>query len=916
MLSGLIARLRSVWRVLRRPQSVDAEMQEEFRLHIELRTRDLVRSGLAPEEAGRIARVEFGKTDHRRQEGRRARGLGLFDELRFSWLDLRLGARMLVRHPGLSVVGGLGIAVVIALSTTSFAVASALFSGLPFDEADRIVAIDYLDTRWNDEERRIVHDFEAWRDELRSIVQLGAERTVQHNLITSDGRAEPVRIAEMSASGFRVARVPALLGRPLLESDETDGAPPVVVIAHDAWRTRFGADPAIVGREIRLGNTVRTVVGVMPEGFGFPVFHQYWTTLRLDASDYQRRKGPAIRVFGRLADDASIAQAQAELTAYGRRMAAEFPRTHEHLRARVMPYQDAFNPSDELAALGLVQFLVIVLVGVVCTNVATLVYARTASRHSEIAVRSALGASRPRIVGHLFAEGLVLSSASAALGLALARVALDQTNAILVGLDTALPFWMKFRMSPGTWIYAMAVAGLAAMIVGVIPALKATGKHVNASLQRLSSGATRLQLGRTWTALIVAQAGFAVAVAPFAVHQTRLFIQYGTAQPGFLSKDFLTFRLRMDRDVPATADTGSYDREYSARFVTRQRELLQRLGAEPGVGHRIQLASIPGNAPRANVEVEGGLTSVVGTARIDVGHFAAFGVPIASGRSFSAGDAGVAVGGQWRDGDGDGVAEYRAGDAVSTSTAVMVNRSFVTDVLGGTEAPGRRLRYTGRMDDGQSAARMQWYEIVGVVNDFPAKPMEPDAPRAMIYHPLAEGELTDLMAIRLSGVPPSLFGERLREIAATVDPSLRVHDIRPFDVAVREEHLAMRMAALGIALVTASVLLVSGAGIYALMSFTVARRRREIGIRMALGADRGRVIRGIFARAFGQLMIGVGGGVIFAPILLRLDGPFTPGKVVILLCVSGAVVLVGLLASVGPTRRTLRIQPTEALKEG
>jgi hypothetical protein len=474
---------------------------------------------------------------------------------------------------------------------------------------------------------------------------------------------------------------------------------------------------------------------------------------------------------------------------------------------------------------------------------------------------------------------------------------------------------MSFRLSPGVVLYAFVLAGLAAVIVGVVPALKATGKRVNVSLQRLSSGATALQLGRTWTALIVAQAAFAVAAIPIAVHTAREFIGYGTAKPGFASTDFLAFRLRMDRDVPTSAAAASFDRDFTARYLARERDLVQRLESEPEITHLIRLKGVPGNSPRAHVEVEGSVPAVVGTARVDVGFFDALNVPVVSGRQFTTADAGVAIGGEWRDGDGDGFVEYRAGDSLSTSTTVLVNRSFVREALGGANALGRRLRYPGRMDDGQSAVKMTWYEVVGVVNDFPATPMEPDAPRAMVYHPIADGELTDLMAIRLSGVAPSQFGERLRKIAAAVDPNLRVHDIRPFDVALREEHLAMRMTALGIGIVTASVLLLSAAGIYALMSFTVERRRREIGIRMALGADRSRVVRSIFARAFGQLAIGVGIGIVLAPVFLRLDGPITVAKVITLLAVSGVILIVGLLASVGPTRRSLRIQPTEALKD-
>ncbi|HZI30505.1 MAG TPA: ABC transporter permease [Gemmatimonadaceae bacterium] len=915
MLRRLGTRIRSLWNGITRSQSIDAEMQEEFRLHLEMRTEDLVRRGVAPDEAARLARLEFGKTDHHREDARRARGLGALEELRFSLLDLKLGARMLVKYPGLTFVGGLGIAIAIAFSTTFFAFSAAILSGLPLDEGDRIVGLDYFDTKGNDEEQRIIHDVEAWRTELKSITDIGARQSIQRNLFTSDGRAEPVTIAEMSASGFRLARVPAMLGRHLLNSDEIEGAPPVLVIGHDVWRARFGSDSSIIGRQVRLGSTTHTIVGVMPRGFAFPLHHQYWTPLRLDASDYERRRGPALHVFGRLVDGASLEAAQAELRTYSQRMALDFPRTHKDLQARVMPYQDAFGPGDESWMIRMLQLLIVMLVAVVCTNVATLVYARTAARHSEIAVRTAIGASRSRIVGHLFAEGLVLSTVSAAVGIYIAKIAIDQINDIIAGMDMKVPFWMTIELSPLTVIYAMTLAALAALIVGVTPALKATGKHVNASLQRLSSGATGLQLGRTWTALIIAQAAFAVAVIPFAVHNARLFVQYGTADPGFLSKDFLLFRIMMDRDTPTAAGASTYNRDFTARYRVRQAELEQRLESEPEVSHLIRLKSVPGTPPLAKVEVEGGSSLVVGTTRVDISYFDAFNVPMVSGRAFNQGDAGVETGGEWRDGDGDGAPEYYAGEVVAASTAVIVNRSFANEAFGGANALGRRLRYAGTMEDGGSATPMPWYEIVGVVNDFPAEPLEFDAPRAVIHHPIAEGELTDFLAIRLNGVAPSSFGERLRQITATVDPSVRVHDIRPFDVALREEHLLLRMSALGIVIVTASVLLLTAAGIYALMSFTVERRRREIGIRIALGADRSRVVRGIFGRALRHLAIGVGAGAMVAPLILRLDGPITSAKLITLVVVSSAMLLVGVMASVGPTRRSLRIQPTEALKE-
>ncbi|HEU4454320.1 MAG TPA: ABC transporter permease, partial [Longimicrobium sp.] len=247
----------------------------------------------------------------------------------FSLLDFRLGIRMLVKYPGLTLVGGLGMAVAIAIGAGAYAYFNSyLHPTLPLHEGGRVVGLENWDAAAGNQEPRSLHDFATWRDELRSVEDVGAFRTVERNLVAPDGTAEPVPVAEMTASGFRVARVPALVGRPLLDEDEREGAPPVLVIGHEEWRTRFAADPGVVGRSVRLGGVAHTVVGVMPEGFAFPVSHRFWTPLRADPSKYERRRGPAVTVFGRLAPGATLEAARAELDALGRRTAAANPKTH------------------------------------------------------------------------------------------------------------------------------------------------------------------------------------------------------------------------------------------------------------------------------------------------------------------------------------------------------------------------------------------------------------------------------------------------------------------------------------------------------------------------------------------------------------------------------------------------------------
>ena len=571
----------------------------------------------------------------------------------FSLLDVKLGIRMFVKYPGLALVGVLGMSVAIAIGAGSFAFFySYMNPTLPLDEGARVVAIENWDAARSGREDRTLHDFVTWREELQSIDDVGAYREITRNLLTADGTLERVRIAEMTASGFRMARVAPLLGRSLVDEDEHKGAPPVIVIGHDAWRTHFASDPAELGKTVRLGNTVHTIVGVMPEGFAFPVSHGFWVPLQADPSDYARRQGPAINVFGRLAPGVTHEGAQAELTTIGLRAATAFPDTNEHLRPRLAAYTSLWFGDDMVGwHLHLMQFMITMLLVVVCVNVASLVYARTASREGEITIRSALGGSRRRIVAQLFVEALVLSAIAAVVGLAIADRALIYVNAFLDEMGGA-PFWMGRGLSMGAVLYVVAVAVVGALIVGAVPALKATGRRLEAGLRQFGS-ATNLRLGKTWTTLIVLQVALAVAVMPAAFSMGWQAIGYRTFDPGFAADEFLTARLSMDRVVPPTIEAEAYQREFSSRFGQRLTNVVERLQAEPGVAHVTFASSLPGDESTMRIEVEGekqpstssdaaqkGSTSAhavrVGWVALDF--FDAFQIPLLAGRRFGAGD--------------------------------------------------------------------------------------------------------------------------------------------------------------------------------------------------------------------------------------------------------------------------------------
>lgn len=816
-----------------------------------------------------------------------------------SWLDVKLGLRMLRKHPALTLVGGLGMAVAIAVALGSlWYVDTATGADLPLHEGDRVVSIQYLDAAAGRVEPRVLRDFAAWREEVRTIVDLGAWRSVGHNLIGRDGQAEPVDAAEISASGFRVARVAPLLGRYLVPEDEHPGAPPVVVIGHDVWQDRFAGDPDIVGRTLQLGRTPHAIVGVMPEGFAFPQMHHYWTPLRRDPSEYERRAGPPVHVFGRLAPGVTLEQARAELAAIGQRTAAAFPQTHAQLRLHVLPYTHPFGDVDtpaQLRLLYLIQLLVSLLLVLVAANVAILVYARTAARLGEITVRSALGASRARIVGQLFVEGLVLSLGAAALGLGLTWFGLQQLRS-MIGSVQILPFWFDFDLSPGMVLYAVGLAVLGAVIVGVVPALQATGSRLQRSLQQLGGG-TGMQLGRTWTVLIVVQVAVAVAALPTALFTAWAAIRPATSGLGPIAEKLLIARVALpEENAPGTVRDPA---AAAALLAARQAELVRRLESEPGISDVVLSSQRPGVAHGTSIDLEprrpGGEPARAEAEFIQVepGFFDVFDVRVLAGRTL------------------------RKEDAAGTATAVVANRSFVNQELGGGEALGRRFRYAEGHDGPAGLPPGGWYEIVGVVEDYPVEASRAGHGTPVLYHPARAGQLNGVVLLmRTRGGAPEQMAGRVREITTALDPTLRLSYVRSQAQLQAEEERGRRLGALAIVLATLSVLLLSSAGVHALISFTVTRRRREIGIRTALGADPRRLLGSIFAQALRQLGAGVLAGLGAAVLLDRAAGGELLGGTGAVLLPAVAVLMlgVGLLAALGPARRGLRIQPVEALR--
>ncbi|MGZ8378197.1 MAG: ABC transporter permease, partial [Gemmatirosa sp.] len=854
---------RARLRLLLARRDAESRMDEEFRFHLDMEADRLVReAGLAPQEALRQARLAFGYAERYKEELRDGRGPVWPGGLS---LDLTLGVRMLAKYPGLTLVGGLAFAFAIWVAAGAFEFAGqVLFPRLPLPDADRVVALERWDAAAGRAQPQALHDLAAWRAELKSVAELGAYRLAQRNLITADGESLPTEVAEISASAFRVARARPLLGRALSEADERPDAPAVAVIGHDVWRARFGADSGVVGRAVRLGRTPTTVVGVMPEGFAFPVAQSLWVPFRLSALDYPRGEGPAITIFGRLAPGATLEEAQAELTTWGRRAAADFPSTHQHLRPRVMPYAQsvALVSGSELFLTRSSYGFFIMLVVLICGNVALLMFARAATREGELVIRNALGATRGRIVAQLFSEALVLGGVAAAAGLGAAGLGVRLlVRAIEMNSGQRLPFWFHADLSPWTVLYAVGLTVLGAAVAGVLPGLKVT-RGLQARLRQAAAGAGGLTFGGIWTAVIVAQIAVTLGFPVVAFNVARDAADTRAMVADFPAAEFLSARIALDREPPPGADTSF------AAFVARRqvtvRELERRLRAEPGVvgvtlanrlprmdhpPHMIEVDS--GGAAPEHPSFPGGYRT--SSAAVDLDYFDVLGAPVLAGRAFHAGDLAPS--------------HDTAGAEGARPRVVIVNESFVRLVLGGRNPIGRHLRdrygarepLSGRVEPGP------WHEIVGVVPDLGmSKATDPKV--AGVYHPLAADVVGPLhVAAHVRGGDAATFAPRLRAVAAAVDPTLRVDAVARMDTLSDPGiEFAMFWVRL-LAVVSAVAMLLSMAGIYAVMSFTVARRTREIGIRVALGASRRRVVAAVFARPLAQVGLGiVAGGVLTA----------------------------------------------------
>lgn len=816
-----------------------------------------------------------------------------------SFLDVKLGVRMLRKQPALTLVAVFALAIAIPVGLVPKHFTNAIEAPLPVEDGDRIRAIRYRDLATRSPRPISLRQFTEWRESLQTFDELAVTTLrAEFNVISEDGRAAPVAGAVVTASAFDVLRVRPILGRTLIRSDEEPGGPNVVVIGHDLWQSRLAGKPEIVGQSIRIGGVPHAVVGVMPEGFEFPFRDHLWTPLRADPLRGEEAGIGAYQVFSRLAPGVTNEEALAEIATLSARDPEVRPASIDPdlLRIQVVTFAEGFFglPSGGFGAAPeylLVQILTLILLAVACANVGMLMFAKTAARTSELAVRTALGASRARVVLQLFTEALVFAVLAAGTGLLIA-------SRVAVGFDwmtQMLPYWAELRVRSDTVVWALGLAVLSAAFVSLVPALKVTGKSVQQNLQRAAAGRTGIRFGGVSSALIVIDVALAVATLGFAAG----FSDSLTKQPdtsGIERGEFLHAAVHIPRINPGGG--GTTDSAHSLRMAEATDAILRRLESEPSVRAATVATRLPGMDHQGDrYDIEGVSSADIQEnfraikARVDIGYFAALNQPILTGRGFT------------------------SADLAPGTEPVIVNTNFVDVALGGRNPLGRRIRRSAmnREEPGP------WMEIVGVVGSLGMNLALPGRD-AGVYHALEPGALSTVVFAVHIGDDPAAFAPRLREIARDADPTAIVSDAVALDEVRSFQTFTLVWVKHGALGLIGILLALSASGIFALMSFTVVQRTREIGVRSALGAGTGDVAMAVAKRSLMQLGVGIAVGTPIAwRVLFELQRGLdrVPDHSPVLLALGGGIgvmVLVGSIACIGPTRRALRIAPTEALR--
>lgn len=798
--------------------------------------------------------------------------------------DVRYGWRTLARNRGTTAMAVVALALGIGLTTVMFSIIyGTLLRGLPFDDASRIASVmEANPSHGVDQQDLSMHDFFAYRDGQKSFETFGAYLPMQTIDISGDGRPERVSAARVTAGALRVTRVRAALGRLIRPDDELIGAPWVAVLSHSLWRDRYAGDSAVLGRIVRMNGQPATIVGVMPDGFGFPSSERLWVPLRLDPSAAPWGAGQRVIAVGRLAPGVTFAHANAELAAVARRIEVEHRASNDGVRAVAQPYIRAMVRSQIYALLYAMFGAVTLVFLVACTNVANLLLARAAKRSKEVSVRIALGASRRAIAQQFLVEALVLSVASAVGGAGVAQAGIATFRAAIA--DTQWPFWVDIRLYPQLLVFIAFTALVACLVSGLLPAIAASRSDITDLMKDESLGSSSRRRGRLSRALVVFELALSSALLVVAALATKSVLNLRSLEPGFRAHEVMSGRvtLRSRDTVRQAAFFGRIETELAALPGAAAASVSSGL---PGSGWAEGVAAVEGHAyPRTTA------WPAVRRLAVTPGFFDTFGVATTRGRPI---------------GPEDG--------AASTPVAV-VNQRFAMENFGAADPLGHRIN----LRPGDTIPT--WVTIVGVMPNLyasdPASQLDP-WPAELLTAFDQSPHASATIAVRAAGDPASVV-QPLRTLVAAIDPDTPVYAVATVADLLAQSRWYIRVFG-GLFMVFGVVALVlASIGLYAVLAFSVSLREREMGIRMALGASAAAVIGLVFRDGAVQLASGATLGVLLGVAAARLARTVLfgvqPDDPALIAVVMATLAAAGIAACVVPALRATKSDPVRSLR--
>jgi putative ABC transport system permease protein len=790
--------------------------------------------------------------------------------------DVRYAVRSLARQPTFAAIALVTLAVGIGATTAVFSMVNGvLLRPLPYPDADRLVMVFRTVPRFGfNRSTASFPDFADWRDGGARVARLAAYSSAR---LTSQAPEGAERWSGYSATANLgpVLGVPAALGRWFTDAEDRPGAPLVIVLSHGLWQARFGGDVGIVGRSVVLSGEAHTVVGVMPPGFDFPSdAAQFWLPLRGDPG-VMERDGNFLTVIGRLRDQITVARARAELTALAARIDAEAPGANQGYGLFVES-RHAFVVRNARHALYVFLGAVALVLLIACANVANLLLARGAWRARELAIRAAVGAGRGRLARLLLAESAVLGLAGGALGVGVALLLLRA----LVTLGTGqVPRIDDVRLDATVLGFAAAISLACALVFGLVGTL-ATGRgDVTRGLRAGSTyGASVSRIGRRLQrSFVVVQVAVAVTLSLGAGLLVKSFVRLTATEPGFDPAHVVAARI---------APRGA------TRFELMER-VLDQTAATPGVETAALAYDLPfgehgfssGAVPEGRTEGEAEAPAIAGNV-VAGAYFEVLRIPLLRGRGFE------------------------AGDAVGSPPVAVVNETLARAFWPGADPVGRRMRMGGSDEP--------WTTVVGVVGDVRQRSLA-EAPASTYYVPLAQSQWVDgMFVIVRSETPAAGVVGALRRVVGELEPSLPVTDVAVSTELVSRSVRAPRFRALVLAVFGVAAVLVAVAGVYGVIAYSVSARRRELGIRVALGAAPrglvGQVVRDGMWLAAGGVALGIGGALGLSRFLrgfLFGVGPLDPATFA---TVAAALAAVATVACYVPARRAAAADPLETMR--